>query len=217
MATMGGHTAPIVAPGLHNGLHKNTELIEAVRRQFGETGAWGLERIGETLTPIFDPWLLAETRFLRGELTQSRAVAVTAGAAGTFAGVALLNRTAFGRRIFVVEEVSVFVPATSQFRCGTTTEATSDANFNNQLGAKSLDTRQNDLPLRIGFGIPAGVVTSDHMIGVALASTLQYINELKGTVLTPGFAVFVQTQDDAANFNVNFKWRERQALPGELP
>jgi len=204
--------------GLHNALTRG-DLTKALKAILGDMkGDGGLERYGETLQPVVNPWELPENRLPRGEATLSRAVAVAAGAAGTFAGAALINRVTHRNRLFVVEKVSVFCPATSQFRVGTTTEATADANFGNQLPGHFLDTRftVGTAAIRIGFGVPAGIVTSLHMIGVALANTLVYIDELEGCVLHPGFAVFVQTQDDAADFNVNFKWRERVAYPGEL-
>src|SRR5688500_18898030 len=181
-------------------------------------GDGGLERYGETLQPVVNTWELPENRLPRGEATLSRAVAVAAGAAGTFAGAALINRVTHRNRPFVVEQGSVFCPATSQVRAGTTTGATADAYFGSQRRGPLLDARSTvgTAASRSGFGVAAGIVTSLHMIGVALANTLVYIDELEGCVLHPGFAVFVQSQDEAADFNVNFKWRERVAYPGEL-
>jgi hypothetical protein len=200
---------------VHNELSRG-ELSRALKNSVGATRGGGIERYGETLQPVIDLWRQPEHRFLRSEHTYSRGTSVAAGAAGTFAGVCLICRASQTGKLFVVQAVSVSPAANTQVSWGTTTEATADANFPSQLAGTALDLRSpQTAPIRIGFGTPAGAVTP---FGQGSFANLpqQYVRELEGVVLTPGFAVFVQTQDDAAVLIANFTWRERQAYPGEF-
>jgi len=85
-------------PHVHNALHHATRLQDALRVAINESDASfnGLERAGETLTPVLDLWSRPEWALPRGEVWCARKLVVAAGGAGLFASVELVNGAGSG-------------------------------------------------------------------------------------------------------------------------
>lgn len=91
---------------LHNAL-RFIGLQRGYRRALGEVQ---LERAGETLTPVYSPWLLPEHAALRDEWLMSGLGNAAAGGAGTYAHVQLYNPTT-SNVLVVCEKIEALSPA----------------------------------------------------------------------------------------------------------
>lgn len=93
---------------LHNALTNYVQLLNGFRRALGEMGGdfSGIERAGETLTPILNPWSLPEWALLRGEILFARSIAVGALAAN-YSIQELVNPTGSGVLAVVLEIMNV--------------------------------------------------------------------------------------------------------------
>lgn len=67
--------------GQHNALQQYTELLDAYSRALGERDGWsGIERGGETLTPVIDLWSQPDWDYLRGVERRSTVTSIGIGA-----------------------------------------------------------------------------------------------------------------------------------------
>lgn len=201
---------------IHNELRR-TQLSHALTRAIGDTkGIGGIERYGETLTPIIDLWGQREWAYLRGELNYLARDTIGA-TAGEYSGVALVNGT-LSNKLVIVEACHVFSAAAYSWlvQLGPTASLSSYAPTVTGL---CTDSRAIGIPHRAelwGGSDP----------GVALATTVGYhaqgagvsLNALVGgpIVLVPGRIVLVTIGTVNIGINVTWAWRERVAYPGEL-
>lgn len=87
---------------VHNSLDRATDLTRGIRRAVGMVGPdGGVERLGETLTPIMDVWSRPEWNALRGDWLQWCFAAVGAGGAGT-RSIARLRPVSTSKMLVVV-------------------------------------------------------------------------------------------------------------------
>lgn len=205
-------------PRIHNQLYRgafSAALKNAVGDQKGEGG---LERYGETLTPVVDLWSLPEWAFLRGERRVGGGFVQAAGGATTLAAIAVVN-PANSNFLVTFEVVRAQVPALAACTLALHTAAAIEAALTTVIIANNIDTRfgnVNDPVAKVRSGGPVG------SLGVFLsrvtfpAGLPDEFPEAVGIVLSPGFGLVVQNTDDAAEVRANFVWRERAAFPGEL-
>lgn len=204
-------------PKVHNAITRSN-WGDAIKRALGVTKSeGGIERFGETLTPIIDLWGPVDFAFLRGELRGVRGALVAAGGAGTFAGVTLVNPLGSGR-LLTVTSARFAVPVLANVSMSQASSALMDASFATGISAFSLDVRQQGMLSEVKTGIPAVAPPIGNHISImpAIANEVILAQELIGMTLRPGNGILIQTADDAATLFAAFQWRERVALLGEL-
>lgn len=205
-------------PHIHNAIHRFTQLLDAYRRAVGEDLAEfsGIERAGETLTPVLDLWRNPEWAILRRELHFSSFVNTNTAAAGRFAAVALTNPAASGKIVTVRRVLTCSSP---NWDCGvdSTTGASILANLVTQE-ARPLDTRHN-----AGGVLRPNSALLQHgdvgaVFGLQAAFHSEDIQEQPSPwfVIAPGMAWIAIGSTAATDVQLNIWWTERQALSGEL-
>lgn len=204
----------------HNALHNFTDLQRAYQKALGERDAQfaGIERGGETLTPVIDLWTRPEWAILRGERLGGVNRTVTAVAA-EFGVIGLCNPVG-SRRIITVERISSRVLVAAVLAMGTCTDADAQAApLGSSQQAFTRDAR--------GGLISQAVVRYGTLTGAELAAfTSQGLESRQANlttdwtilpvVLPPGRALIVSSLDDNADLGVSFGFLERAALHGEL-
>jgi len=209
---------------IHNQLQRSP-IADAVKRAIGQhrQGEGGLERWGETLTPIVNPWGMPEWAALRAE--QLCAVRTFVGAvAAEFAAVALMNPLG-SNTIIVVEAVSfissgaarafleVVADSVISGTLGTLTNPSCarDRRFKGLTGLSRATFRQGTDPTNT-FGAQLEDTTQT---GTVAAPATSFVTCLP-VILRPGDDLLCIQQTVNLTLTVNWGWRERQAFPGEL-
>ena len=199
---------------LHNQLHRLTTVQSAYKKALGEdVGEFrGLERAGETLTPLINLWDRPEWELLRSEIIFSR-VGTAAAVAARFSSVELVNPTGSGI-LAVVRRVALHggtaqMSVDSGGALGVTTTTRGIAN----------DTRYATL----GEASVCTVVFGDLAAGIALpqdqataAAPSGPLGSFNPYILAPGRKLFVIATAVLSAITVGLLWTERRALPGEL-
>ncbi len=214
---------------VHNGIKYYSGLLDELALISGvdRATAGGVERLGETLTPVLNPYELVEFAKLRNEqffAVQAFVVAVVAEFS-----ISALHNPAGSRMLAVVDKITI--------GAGVTEAATIDAAPNGGLV---------DLTLNVGAGVLASV-DRRFLVGQAATSRVllrqgsdaassfagdaileQVSAQAVSTnpfgeskvavpaVLRPGDLLAVIGLTANTNLLVNWRWRERPALPGEL-
>lgn len=202
---------------IHNEIRKGT-LSEAVKRALGITrGDSGIERLGETVTPIVHPWGMPEWAYLRGE--RLCCIWRTVGAVAAEYGYLALVNPALSEVIVVVEGASVETAAAGQGYMGFQTEAAALATLATPTPGNVRDRR--NLPVTattcytlVGTDPSSGLGAALEIRRIAAAQNLDFVHF--PIILTPGMALGINFATVNTAWNGNFLWRERQAYPGEL-
>lgn len=209
---------------IHNELSRGL-LSKALKNAVSATKSeGGLERFGETLTPVIDLWLMPEWAFLRAEKLWAAGVTQPAVAA-EFSGAAVVNPVNSGL-IVVVENVSGQGSATNLNVSCTVTLAAIQASYALTILAQSRDTRAiPDLavvgapptPVQIWSGTDpasfAGIRAEKFSI---LAGAPSGKASSPPFVLKPGAVLHVEATTVNLGVDFNFSGRVRQAFVGEL-
>lgn len=202
---------------IHNAIKYGTALAGAIGRLVGlGDDEEGTVRLGETLTPIIDPWRFPEADFLRRERLGAAQETRNPDAAN-FSFVGLLN-PATSRMIVVVRQVII---------------PNANAAIANFFIARSRQTVTVLANLALGrprdtrYLIPGGTVTQSGD-GVEAARTADadmiFVRIMIGDthtlkvdfVLHPGASLIVQPDAINTSVRASFVYHERQAFPGEL-
>jgi hypothetical protein len=207
---------------VHNALRRGP-LSAALANAIGDTkGVGGLERYGETLTPVLDLWRQPEWSYLRVE----RLCAdwrTQAAVAAEFSMVALINPALLSRHLIVVEAVTFNATAAGQGRLQIGAEGNISATLATPLPGTVRDGRwgptniQNTVGLTLVGSDPAGSLFTSDLDVVATTSAERYEFTVGlPVVLPPGTGLVFGFGTVNIAVNVAIRWRERQALPGEL-
>lgn len=199
---------------IHNGLSRYTELSRGAKLSMGlDSEAGGLERLGETLTPVWDPFGKPEYAFPRGEMLATGGYILSAV-------VAEYPKIAFHaggtERIYVLERCVLKTSGACNVQIRQSVTALASA------GAKGFrDSRR--LAWDSATLVPTGRVTyvSD---GTTPGTVIGYIGMLANEplplqldfVLHAGYGLVFLPDTTNMTFAATFWWRERQLLPGEL-
>jgi hypothetical protein len=207
---------------LHNELKQVTELQRAYRLSVGlEDG--GLERAGETLTPIADPYR-DELAFHRGEKLCSGWGSRAAGGVNTFATIWLLNPVALPPESGLLVTVD---------RVDFSAAANSDLTFRIQAGTLGGAAAVTTLGIRDGrwlrqvaqipwaqlyTAVPAAAALAGFQLARKLCLANTTIRDvIMPVILPPGYSLMINTTTaNVALDPVNIHWRERYLLRGEL-
>lgn len=210
---------------LHNAL-KRSPIADGVKRAIGQhrQGEGGLERWGETLQPVVNPWGMPEWAALRGE--QLCAVrSFQAAVAGEYGGIALMN-PAGSNTIMVVEDITVATDVVAMnmnlevvadstisgtYAVVTNPSCARDRRFKGTTGLSRATFRQGTDPANT-FG--AQLEQQSALVGPA-APTTRFQVALP-CIIRPGDDLLVVGQTVNVQFRASWGWRERQAFPGEL-
>jgi hypothetical protein len=208
---------------VHNELRRGG-LSAALTRAVGDMrGAGGLERYGETMTPVLDLWRQPEWAFLRGEALVSVGVGVNAVAAEN--GFAAIINPAGSGMLIVVEEAGIDaggLAASTVLNVQGNTEAVIAATLTTVVTGNVRDTRNFATTGTYARGV-IRTGTDAGAVGVSLESVRQpagnmvYARVSVPNVLHPGFGFVIGLGTVNTAFTANFKWRERRAFPAELP
>lgn len=208
---------------LHNELRRGSLSI-ALKTFIGDTrDPGGLERYGETLTPILDMWGLPEVAYLRRELLWAGQLTQTA-VVGEQSMLAVTNPLASGK-VVVVETISLQGSVQSVRITPTVLRTDIEATLAIGLVPQAKDQRWWRDPATVGFqartqfwvgtnaGSLGGITTEK--LGILAgeptsAVTVPY-------VIRPGCSLLIEGM--TVNLGVDFSivGRERVAFPGELP
>lgn len=213
---------------VHNAILYETGLLNALAIFAGlSRDQGGVERLGETLTPIVDPYARPEVSFLRGEMLVAAATNQSAVAA-EFSCVGLLVPAANPNILAVIER------AHAEMSTGTNTiqlRSMTEAQVNALTGATTIPTagvpRDSRWQARaIGNLVGRATIFRGTAAAITGRSQWDFPTGPAGTtfpyegpfpvVLHPGFAIGFWATTANINLNAALAWRERQALPGEL-
>lgn len=204
---------------VHNGIKYATGPLNALATAGGVArDSSGTERLSETLHPVIDIWGLPEWAYLRDERLGAGRLAAAAVAA-EFAIVALGNALG-SNAIVVVEAVSAQCAAAIAIQL----EVAADTAVVGTLSAAAFFVSGRDRRWSSSQGRTFGKIGTDpaSTFGVQLEQrttpNVGFVDFMcLPLVLKPGDDLLVIGQTVNNLINVNFKWRERQAQPGELP
>lgn len=201
---------------VHNEIRKGT-LSSAVTRALGVTRLSGVERFGETLTPVQNIWGMPEWAILREERLKAQRINSSA-VAGENSVVALVSPA--GRNTIIVVE-GVFVGPGTAMTVGM--DVATDVVLAAQLATANAGPTQGR-DTRVGLagttfirsGSEAAVAFGQNLEVIFSSATDSKYFQFLPVVLTPGFglAIFGFTVNTA--ISVGFAWRERAAYAGEL-
>lgn len=206
---------------VHNELRRSF-LGSALTRAVGDTkGVAGLERFGETLTPVIDLWAEPSWAYLRKEWLACGYLSQSA-VAGEYSGVALVNPAGSGT-ILTVEAALVHCLTAQYFYLARLPEASITATYGGG-GGRGIARDSRAAPIAsvgravMWSGTDAArlTVTLSQDVVVTVANVTSYMGLGFPFVLSPGFGLVVE--GGAVNITIlgGFRWRERLALPGEL-
>lgn len=206
---------------IHNAIKYGTSLLRGYSRATGlGEDEEGTVRLGETLTPVLDFWSQPEWAFSRGEIPGVTRVVKNA-VAGEFGIIGLLVPAASRRRIVVVELVKI-----ASIVAGTCfLEVCTEAQINALTAAAQTVGSTRDT--RAGFDTASQTISGSAVAQTAGGRQLDVALSTAGGpgglydaavpfVLSPGFALAAVGRAANEQIIVTFRYREREAFPGEL-
>jgi hypothetical protein len=202
----------------HNAIHYGVSQIQAIAKAMGLGDEEGVTRLGETLTPTVNLWeypARPDWAFLFGE--KLCGIFRTEGAtAGEFSAVALLNPTNSGY-LGILDKASFDQSGTNLAQLQYASEA--------QVATLGTSAKGNVLDRRWASTVSFFSVLSGSDASSGIGSSLEQRRSPGNAtidfnclplVLPPGFAAVVVLILVNTGLTVNFVWRERKLLPGEL-
>lgn len=203
---------------VHNQLSRLSEVQRGAKVAFGlDSGAGGLERLGESIQVVRDFWALPGDAFLRGERWCQGSASVAAGGAGNFSAAAFSCEVAGW--IAHLERVVV------------SSDAAGILVIKRGLALPTPSNNRVFRDMRASAGLPMSRITSVNNVAAAPGGTTCFLARvpvagsnisipLDWTLVTGGpVATEVACVVYHATANVelltSFYWRERQLLPGE--
>lgn len=202
---------------VHNAMPASP-IADAVSRMVGDTtGALGLERYGETLTPILNPWELPEWDYLR-RTRICMGYAQAGPVAGEYSTISLLNPITSQHLIVLEHAFGLLGTAGSVFTMFPIdyTAIVGAATITNN----SVDSRWGGANYPLGLvyqGTTAAAPAGRALVQMAwlpTGGTEQTI--VSPVVIGPGTCVAFCAATVNIMLRLNLVWRERRALSGEL-
>lgn len=197
---------------VHNSLRRAGAILQGIKSVLGvQEAESGVERFGETLTPVLDVWGRPEFAMPRGELLFARDLTSAAGGAGTRSKAQIWNPST--NRLVMVDALVANITGAA----GYVQVWLYNAELTTLVASFSRRDMRWEQPTAVcqqRTSAEAGNLGT-HMLrwGVA-ADTAAYIPV--SFVLSPGWGLHVQPSLDNTAITVSFIGRERVALPGEL-
>lgn len=202
---------------IHNALHRTTQLQRGFALAFGLENDQGVERLGETLTPVVDLWREPEWAALRGVLLGAR-MRSAAAIAGEL-GFVTLSNPAGSDIIVTVDAVKIRNDgADAAFTVGELADSVAAAEEVSNARGSSRDARIGTVTRainRIG-GSAAGLGLSAAEAFRVTSLVEKFAGIAVPCVLTPGRAIAVECATANLTFSAGFRWTERPLISGEL-
>jgi len=202
---------------IHNELRRAGNIQSALQNALGMKEG-GLERAGETMTPIMNLWELPEWQVLRNE-TPGAARVSQAAVPAEFSIVALVNPAVNANMIVVVEQAGFQGTGGNGGHLEMALESQAVATLGAGAATVSRDRRVPSIcrtTTRTGSDPAAtlGGQPIDTVLPIAAGCKINF--DALPVILIPGqaLAIIIATVNVGGIFM--FKFRERVALPGEL-
>lgn len=207
---------------LHNALRRAGGLLDGIRRMVGGDLEVNIERMGETVTPILNPWGLPEWAALRGEALFSgwREKAGVAAENG-YVGIVNTTPTGSGNNIIVVDGGLVRVAAATDVIVSLQLYSTLGVRETNNQQCPARDRRVANSGFstaRISVGGAAGALgtTATNLERIACSNAPNIVFSCTPVILRPGECLIVESALVNNNISACFFGRTRPFLPGEL-
>lgn len=206
---------------IHNAIKYGTDFLRAFARAVGlDEQEGGVERLGETLTPIMDLWSQPEWRFLFRDRIMGGAFDVTS-AVTDVPSTMLFNPEGSGVLGVMTRLQFQNVTIATTFSLAFVRAAVAPAGFV-AVNSGPLDTR--DPQLIAASASQLRVLQDSEVAGTTGGLNFDTISMVIGqrhqdvepVVLAPGTGVLLTGQANAVNtIRGSWRWRERRFLPGE--
>lgn len=202
---------------VHNVIRKFTRLLAAYRQLMGEesSATWGVERLGETLTPTLDLYARPDFAALAGEALWWDTVTspIVAGQLSFVVLVVPLNLPI----ICTLEGWWSSAPQNTFVGSHPTAAAIAAATAIPDARDRRFGSSQTITALRVGAGAEA-VTTQTRSLGAQPANTATAASCLMTVpaIINPGNNVSWQHDTLATALTINMYGRVRRAFPGEL-
>lgn len=194
---------------IHNALERATDLIRGFRRALGIVGPeGGIERFGETLTPIMNLWGHPDWSLLHGELLQWSTASIPAGGAG-FRSQFMIRPVATSKLIVVVRHIEcniAFNVRTGLLSNLGTAQSTFQRDTRNPSDSRVAATSAN--------GAAAIGTVRFQVLSAPFRLTLPIVIHTDGDGTNSG-ALVVDPRTDNTAIDVAVAWTAREAFPGE--
>lgn len=195
---------------VHNAIQRANELLRGLKLSFGlDSAAGGVERLGETITPIVDIFARADQCYLRAErLCFGRGT--KAAAAGVRSHVQLRNPSVN------------YVAVVTAIQAHSETAGSVLTLHRYDPACTDLDGELNVRDGRWGATSPACQIRSQQVavLGSAGGSLIHDYAEHAHLevpfVIAPGIGYLIHPGQDNAHVSVSWYWYERPMLPGEF-
>jgi len=195
---------------LHNALRRCGGLLTGIKAMVGMTEAEaGVERLGETLVPVFNPWERPEAALVRGEELWAAGLGQGAGAAGMFSKIGIFNPLGTNLLVVVLTHL-IRVPASTDVILYPL--ATALGNTQTVVMRDRRRTLSHGAVIQFEATAAAGADAMFHIKPQAAETTQIQLP----IVLAPGTGFMWRSADDAADLHASFAGYQRGILPGEL-
>jgi len=204
----------------HNGLERAGALTSALKDALGATDAeGGLERFGETMTPVIDLWRQPEWALLRDELPWAFTLTQPAVAA-EFSAVGIVNPVG-SRKLLVVDMLCYRSLATQGINSGWATSAVILSTLASSQAVLTRDLRANPqvAAALVAFGSDAAIgsiITQTLEADSVAAAAANQLGHVTPVILPPGFGFAAVGTTVNSNIVVTMAGRERPVFPAEL-
>lgn len=205
---------------VHNEISRATDILRGLKLAVGlDKGEAGIERLGETLTPILNVYELAEWAFLRGEWLGVGRLALGAGGAGVRSLIQLKN-PATSKRLVTVHGASAgsattaITPTLFRFDTDLTTLGTTIQPRDTRLPTSALLTQVRSQ----NVALPGAAVNIGRLIMEVLEAAAAHAHWPREwpLVIAPGHGFMIGPEADNQGISAMWVFSERELLPGEL-
>ena len=202
---------------LHNELKRAGGIQAALQNALGMKSG-GIERAGETMTPVMDLWSLPEWQVLRNE-TPGAARVSQAAVPAEFSIVALVNPAVNANMIVVVEQAGFQGTGANGGHLEMALESQAVATLGAGTATVSRDRRVPSIcrtTTRLGSDPAAtlGGQPIDTILPIAAGTKVNF--DALPVILIPGQCLAIICATVNVGMLAMFRFRERVALPGEL-
>ena len=205
---------------IHNALSRAGAIQSGIREAVGMKEAEaGVERLGETLTPVIDIWSRPDWAVLRG--AQLAGLSILSAAVALQFSMAALRNPVGTNQLFVVHRIGFDVGADMTVFLEMATVAEVDATLGTLTTGSVRDRRRSTSFFsrgRVATGsdllnsVNAGAFVIDRMA----SSSDRFFRIAPPVILPPGQAVVIVGQTVNTALVGIFAWEERALLPGEI-
>lgn len=205
---------------IHNALSRAGAIQAGIRRAVGvQESEAGVERLGETLTPVMDLWSRADWAVLRGG--RLCALSILQAAVVNEFGMAALRNPVGSNLLVVVERIGFDVGADMTCFLEMATVAEVDASLGTLTTGSVRDRRESSsffsrTQVATGTDLLSSLNAGAFVIDRIASSTDRFFRIAPPVILPPGQCVNIVGGTSNTALVGIFAWEERALLPGEV-